>query len=175
MAENQPSRKQTGMTLMLLPDFRYRNARPKVKDAHLTVAFFGRTTDQGLNLPFTVRNLHNLVDNLAAGLDPIPAKANGVGVFDAGGDGFALVDLIDGVGVSEFRCTVSNTAREWADRAMIPVMVDTHGFTPHMTRRYLDPEDEFYAQIGPELIDNVEFTFEAVGIWIGEERYEVSL
>lgn len=105
---------------------------------------------------------------------PIPGVANGVGLFGAGQDGAAVVDLIDGIGTFQTRSKIENL---YSRTVLDGVTIDyTHGFTPHITREYLAPEDaEFYGSIGPEDIDNLAFNFVAVGLWHADQKYEVSL
>lgn len=157
-------------TLMLLPDESYRKARPHVKDPHLSVASFGSTRFMP---PSSIDRLKSAVNLIARQFDPIPVKANGVGLFDAGRDGFALVDLIDGIGTFKVRQIVENL---YGGSKRFGLCVDyTHGFTPHMTRRYYSREDDFYFAVAPEDVDGVEFTLNKVALWAGEERYEVQL
>lgn len=155
--------------IMLLPDETYVNARPNMKDHHLTVAFFGSCRE----IPESdLARLRSTVNLVARQFEPIPARANGVGLFDAGRDGFALVDLIDGIGTFKVRTVLERLYGGTGAGLRIDY---THGFTPHITRRYYDREDEFYEAVAPEDIDGVAFTFNKVGLWAGPDRYEVSL
>lgn len=160
------------VTIMLIPDDAYKAKRPKTKAHHLTVAYFGNASEM---TPVGITRLRNTVEMLARfsnGL--IPGKANGVGLFNAG-DGTAVVDLIDGMGTFQIRAQVENLYGRSAD--LDGVTIDhTHGFTPHITREYLSAEDaEFYANIGPDDIDNLDFNFIAIGLWHGDHKFEVSL
>lgn len=154
---------------MLIPDHSYIKARPNVKEHHLTVAYFGRASALA---PDHLRLLNSAVASLAHETGPIPAKANGIGVFNAGQDGYAVVDLIDGIGTFKMRAKVENLFGGGLHGLSIDY---THGFTPHMTREYLSKTDDFYAEIHPDMIDDLEFTFTALGFWYGENRYEVTL
>jgi len=161
----------SGVIIALLPDDTYVQARPKVVDPHLTVAYFGSvdllSQDGRSRLGTTINVLRR---SFAA---PIRAKANGVGLFDAGQDGFAKVDLIDGIEVFRVRLAVELL---FQGNGLDGVTIDyTHGFTPHMTREFLSHDDEFYAVIGPEEIDNLSFTFDRIGLWCGDERYQVTI
>lgn len=161
-----------GVTIMLLPDKTYRDARPKTKEHHLTVAFYGPASQMR---PVTRDRLQAIVNTVADRFGPIAGKANGVGVFYAGNDGFAIVDLIDGVGSHNVRVAVEEF--DGLDKAKIDIR---HGFTPHVTREYLTAEDAFYAEITPDMIDNIEFTFDTIALWWehpteGRYRYERTL
>jgi 2'-5' RNA ligase len=156
-------------TLMLLPDDTYREARPHVKDPHLSVAGFGSTR---FMMRSDIERLKSTVNLIARQFDPVEVAANGVGLFDAGRDGFALVDLIDGIGTFKVRQIVENL---YGGRGAGLRVDYTHGFTPHMTRRYYCREDDFYFAVAPEDVTGVEFTLNKVALWAGEERYEVQL
>lgn len=153
--------------IVLLPDATYKQARPKTKDHHLTVAFYGQAT---VKSPAAHARLRLTVDKVSVAFKPIPAKANGVGIFNAGLDGFAVVDLIDGIETLNVRALV--TQYDGLDGVNIDIR---HGFTPHITREFVAKEDRDYAGLDWEDIDDIEFTFDAVGLWFGDQRYEVSL
>lgn len=162
-------------TIMLIPDATYRAARPKVQNPHLMVAYFGRASAL---TPNGLARLHSTVDSIARFQGgPIPAVANGVGIFNAGRDGVAVVDLIDGIGTLDVRIQIENGfGQKRFGYQLDNVKLDyTHGFTPHITREYLERSDDFYAEVTPDMIDNTEFTFDAIGLWFGPNRYEVQL
>lgn len=165
-------------TIMMIPDDAYKAARPKIKDHHLTVAYFGQASDLTEagreRLISTAKSIARFPGN---GGGPIEAKANGIGVFDAGNDGIAVVDLIDGIGTFRVRSQVENLfGNQRFGYTLDDVKVNyTHGFTPHITREYLSREDDFYGEITPDLIDNLSFQFVAVGAWIGDNKYEFEL
>jgi hypothetical protein len=156
-------------TIMLLPDEAYREARPHVKDPHLSVASFGSTR---FMMRSDIERLKSTINLIGRQFDPLPVKANGIGLFDAGRDGFALVDLIDGIGTFKVRQIIENL---YGGTGVGLRVNYTHGFTPHMTRRYYLREDDFYFAVAPEDVSGVEFTFNKVALWAGEERYEVQL
>lgn len=162
---------------MLIPDEKFKAARPKVKNHHLSVAFLGTSND--VPSPLALRDLRQAVQEMAREIGaPIRGKANGLAIFDAGLDGVAVADLIDGVGTLQVRYMVEKRFGFGNQRRSVAeVSVNyKHGFTPHMTREYLEREDDFYATLDPSLIDNLEFTFDAIGLWHGDdERYEISL
>lgn len=161
--KNQPD----SAAIMLLPDTKYREARPKTKDHHLTVAFYGAASQMSQERHARLRSV---IDRVAEAFGPIKAQANGIGVFNAGLDGFAVVDLIDGIGSLNVRALV--TQFDGLDGATIDTR---HGFTPHITREFVAAEDRDYADISGDDIDNIEFEFIAVALWFGGQRYEVSL
>lgn len=161
-------------TIMLIPDASYTSQRPKIKDHHLTVAYFGPCTDLDERAKSRLTSTVHSLAQAAGG--PIPAVANGIGLFDAGKDGFAVVDLIDGIGTFRVRMGIENLFGPRYGYELDNVRVDyRHGFTPHITREYLDREDEFYGEIQPGDIDQIKFNFVAIGFWCGDNRYEISL
>jgi hypothetical protein len=156
-------------SIMLIPDDTYVKARPHVNEHHLTVAGFGRASAIG---PSGVGRLVTSLDTIVRSAPgPISAKANGVGLFDAGIDGFAFVDLIDSVGLLRVRTIVE---RLFGGNS-IPSMSRLHGFTPHITRRYYNGDDGFYGEVSVDDIDNVEFQFKSIAVWAGDVKHEVSL
>jgi len=150
--------------IMLIPDGSYKAARPKTKDHHLTVAFYGPITSDMRKSQASMRKAVEGVARSVSG--PIKAKANGVGMFNAGSDGIAIVDLIDGIGTFRTRTDV-----EFINSLFWPIDY-THGFTPHITREFVPTES---GGVSASMIDNLEFTFVALGLWFGDERYEVGL
>lgn len=159
-------------TIMLLPDKTYREANPKSKDAHLTVAFYGPASQLRSE---TRSRLQSVVQVVADQFDPITAQANGIGIFGAGADGVAVVDLIDGIGTHRVRALVDTF--DGLDGAKID---KRHGFNPHVTREYLAKEDRDYGGLDWEDISNLEFTFDTIALWVeypngGRFRFEVSL
>lgn len=164
--------------IMLIPDSTYMDARPKITSHHLTVACFGKTANISASGIARLRSTVQMLARFSGG--PISAKANGVGVFDAGIDGYAVVDLIDGMGTFDIRSKIENLYGGPNLQGFSPgldgVSIDRlHGFTPHMTREYLSKEDDFYAEITPDMIDNTSFKFIAIGLWHDDQKYEVAL
>lgn len=164
----------TSAAFMLLPDNGYKTQRPTITDHHLTVAYFGPVAEIS---PAGLTALRRSVNLIARQIgEPISATANGVGYFDAGEDGFAEVDLIDGIGSLKVRMILENLFGSSGNIGAYPRISYRHGFTPHMTRSYIERNDAF---MGPALIpQNIrpfDFQFVAVGAWIGDEHYEVEL
>lgn len=164
-------------TIMLLPDSTYKAARPKVTDAHLTIAMFDTPADQLASADLLrLRQYVNMVTRFEVP-GPIPAKANGIGIFGNGQDGVAVVDLIDGIGTFRIRAGIEKffgPGRMGYENDPLKINY-THGFTPHMTREYLNAEDDYYGEITPDMIDGLEFNFVAIGVWSGDQRWEVAL
>lgn len=160
--------------VMLIPDDTYMASRPKIKDHHLSLAYFGDTESEA-----TTR-LRRSIERWAYELGgPIPVRANGIGMFDAGADGVAVVDLIDGIGTLKARMMVEATyGGPYGKRVGVEINY-THGFTPHITREYLAPEDDFYAEICVDMVPKLDFNFVAIGVWTGSvsdtTKYEVEL
>lgn len=152
-----------GVIICLIPDQTYRDARPDVVDPHLTLAYFGRTTDENL-VNTKVSSHRKTVDRLAFWNAPIEAKANGLGVLIEAPS--VVVDLIDSPELVGFYRDIVTTYAG----SLTPVNM-THGFLPHMTIEKLDP-NEHYCMV-PDQLEVVEFTFTAIGLWYGDLRYEV--
>jgi len=152
-----------GVIICLIPDSTYSTARPEVVDPHLTLGYFGKSSEMHPSAP---KRLRASVDLIAQFAGPISAKANGLGVFDYS-PGCVIVDLIDSSKLMGLYTQLAN-----AYRINTPVQMDrTHGFTPHISRTLM-PSCEFHLTSDLEV---VEFTFTAVGLWYGDERYEVEL
>lgn len=159
----------TSTAVMLIPDAAYIAARPKTKAHHLTVAYFGKDvpTEQVARLRSSITTIKQSVSG------PIAGRANGIGIFNAGEDGFVVVDLIDGIGTFRVRSLLENL---YGGTGTGGLRIDySHGFTPHMTREYIAKEDDFYAAISGDDIDDIDFQFVAIGVWSGNERYEITL
>lgn len=172
MEENKDAMVDTNSTcIMLIPDQAYTERRPMVKEAHLTVAYFGRFAPGAVEVVSLNRAVHGIAKSIGG---PIKVKANAVGLFPEG-ESFALVDLIDGIGPFYARRDVENLFGPHGEAPGHPVIDYTHGFTPHVTRNYLAAED-ILANPGWLLPrDPFDFTFDAIGVWHGKNHYEVAL
>ena len=158
--------------IMLVPDATYRRARAWVPEAHLTLGYFGRLTQ---NHPQVGRLLEG-VKNMAASLGgPIEVVANATGIFPEG-ERYAVTDLIDGIGTFYARDMLETM---FGKRAKLfstenhPVIDYTHGFTPHITRDYVGPEGLERAMVQPR--EPLPFTFDAIGVWHGPYHWDVQL
>lgn len=171
MEERDPN--ASSLTVMLLPDASFKAVRPDVEDIHLTVAYFGHMLPTDPRVNHLRRVLPSVVKNAGG---PIPAVANAVGLFPEG-ERFALVDLIDGIGTFYIRRMFEALyGRDVGGLTEYDPKIDyTHGFTPHITNRYVTVED---IMDDPEIVvpsDPFEFTFDAIGVWHGKSHYEVAL
>lgn len=161
--------------IMLIPDEAYMAARPKTKEHHLTIADFGLVDAIP---PEGLARLRSTVQSLARYMGgPLYGTANGAGLFDAGNDGFAIVDLVDGMDTFHCRAFIE---RMFGDRRFGYTLDNVriayrHGFTPHITREYLNAEDDFYGKINPSIIDHHPITFTSIALWHGDTKYGVPL
>ena len=174
MEENKDAMVDTNSTcIMLIPDQAYKQRRPTVEEAHLTVAYFGRFAQDAPEVASLKRAVHGIAKSIGG---PIEVKANAVGLFPEG-ESFALVDLIDGIGTFYARRDVENLFGPHGAAPGHPTIDYTHGFTPHVTRKYLAPEDidqdTLFWEILPD--ESFDFTFDAIGVWHGKNHYEVAL
>lgn len=161
--------------IMLIPDDDYKAARPKAKDHHMTLADFGLVEAIPEERLARLRSTCQSVARFMGG--PLYGTANGIGLFDAGNDGFAIVDLIDGMDTFHARAFIE---RMFGDRRFGYTLDNVkiayrHGFTAHITREYLNAEDDFYGEVVPSMIDHQPVTFTHVALWWGTEKFEVSL
>lgn len=172
MTEEETELKST--CIMLLPDQRLKDARPGVKEIHLTVAYFGHFAE-GAPEPARLRNaLPNIARHIGG---PIEAVANATGLFPDRAPNIAVVDLIDGIGPFYVRKIVEGLfGKASGAYDTLDVKVDyTHGFTPHVTRTYMTA-DQIKAL--PEMVlppEPILFSFDAIGVWHGANHFEVSL
>lgn len=157
--------------IMLVPDRTYAERRPMVEEAHLTLAYFGRFAPGAVEVTRLKQAIHGIAKSIGG---PIKAKANAVGLFPEG-ESFALVDLIDGIGTFYARRHVENLFGPHGEAPGHPTIDYTHGFTPHVTIKYVTVEQ---IQDEPEIVipsEPFEFTFDAIGVWHGKQHYEVAL
>lgn len=153
-----------GVIICLIPDKAYRDARPDVVDPHLTLAYFGRAAEQHPSAPSRLRST---VDRLALWAKPINAVANGLAVF-IDSPHSVMVDIVDSTALASMYVDLLHT---YPNTNGSVALNRTHGFTPHMTLKKLDDADHVRLVVGD--LERVEFTFTAVGLWYGDEKYEV--
>lgn len=152
--------------IMLLPDQRLK-AHRSIEEIHLTLAYFGKFPQGAAE----VLELRRSLPQIAKQFDgPIPAVANATGLFPDRDGRYAIVDLIDGIDVFYARKVVENLYGR--DRGE-PMIDYTHGFTPHVTREYLMPDDMTVDGLVPT--QRIEFAFDAIGVWHGPNHFEVEL
>ena len=157
--------------IMLVPDRTYAERRPMVEEAHLTVAYFGRFAPDAHELTALKQAIHGIAKSIGG---PIKATANAVGLFPEG-ESLALVDLIDGIGTFYARRHVENLFGPHGEAPGHPAIDYTHGFTPHVTRKYVTVDDVLANPWTLLSRDGFEFTFDAIGVWHGKNHYEVAL
>lgn len=158
--------------VMLIPDQNYRRQRPSAPEIHLTLGYFGRHTFMDADVTELIKG----VRTMAANLDPIEATANATGLFPEG-ESFALVELIDGIDTFYAREMLETM---FGKKALFtknggPTLDYTHGFTPHVTLKYVTEED---IMEHPEIVipsAPVKFLFDAIGVWHGPYHYDVAL
>jgi len=155
--------------IMLVPDATYAKHRPDTEDAHLTVAYFGNYPHGAYEVAALNKAVHSIAKQIGK---PIEAHANAVGLFPDR-DRFAVVDLIDGIGTFYARRHVENIFGPHGVAPGYPTIDYTHGFTPHVTREYLSADAITAEMVLPT--SPFEFTFEAIGLWHGQNHYEVAL
>ena len=148
-----------GVIVALLPDADYVSMRPTTSDHHLTVLYLGRLTDEEINpkaLTSYWKNLMKLWDVKIEG--EITAET----MFHTP-DGWAHVDLVNAPYLPDFR----SLAQELLDVHGLP-LGRTHGFIPHITRRYIRASSQIefvHRKEKPKL------TLDRLAIWAGETRY----
>ena len=152
------------MILALLPDQEYVRLRPTIDEHHMTVLYLGRYDDEEI----TEKALKEYWKGLLK-LWPyqISAQVTAESLFDTP-DGWAHVDLIDSPILPDFRALSQDLLEVYG----LP-MDRTHGFLPHITRRYLrkSASQEMIHHGGRKL----NFTFDRVALWAGDLRLEIGL
>lgn len=135
------------------------------EDHHLTVAYLGRYDDEAL----TEKELRAFWANFSKEVNfKVPCEVAGETMFWTGEkDGWAHVDLIDGILLPEVRCL----AQEFLALHDLP-LGDRHGFLPHITRRYIkNPENQTMIHTR----NRPKFTLDRVALWAGDYRLESKL
>lgn len=153
----------SGVIVALLPSREYTDVRPTIADHHLTVAFLGRYDDPSIN--------DKAVKGFWADLEKlwsfkIQAEVTAESVFSTP-DGWAHVDLVNAPFLPDFR----SITQELLDLHGLPLRRD-FGLLPHMTKRYVqsaNPIEVVHRKM------NLHFTFNRVGLWLGDERLERDL
>lgn len=154
--------------IMLVPDVTLRSQRPNVEEIHLTVAYFGHMLPGDPRVTELRRMLPSIGKNLGR---PVKAVANAVGIFPDRGN-YAVVDLIDGIETFYVRRLIESLfGRDAPENG--PRVDYTHGFTPHVTRKYVTAEEFRAEDLQPG--EPIEFTFDTIGVWHGPTHYEVAL
>lgn len=141
------------------------------EDLHITLAYLGndavvriqRETVEAALAPFAAVSAP--VDGVVAGLGRFNAG------YPAGQEPWPLVALIDCPTLPEFRQRLVATL----EAAGLDV-ADQHGFQPHLTMAYVQPQDEpVAAQVLAEGIDTIPLSFGSIVLAWGDERLEFFL
>lgn len=123
---------------------------------HSTVAYLGEVNAE------KAQELLELIRVVAEDCPPLRARVGGVGRFQ-NEDEDVLVGLVDSVDIEEFRAALLEVLG-----AVGIEQASEHGFTPHVTLRYLAPDEQVEL---PELpLDEFEFT--AIRLNIGENDFD---
>jgi 2'-5' RNA ligase len=132
---------ETGVMIALYPDgdsaSRIRNQFPlgeESKDLHVTLAYLGTLNQLPSDM---MEKIIEIVRVMSTRTDPFKARLNGMGHFDRTPEGAIPIYLnVDSYHIEDIR------------NAIVPPLVRlgildrTHGYTPHMTVMYVDPEDQ---------------------------------
>lgn len=121
---------------------------------HLTLAYFGKAEEFD---EIQLRALREGVEKFAKRASPLEARIGGSGRFQ--GAEHVHVALIDAPGLPSFRSVL-------LDEALYLAPKTDHGFTPHITLRYLEPEQPTPGELLPDL----EWRFTQISCSIGGER-----
>lgn len=135
-----PPSNKTGVTLMLVPDFNTRqqmahHGADDPGELHMTLYYAGDTDGDDQVPDSQIQALRHVAAEVAPLFKPIVAQANGLTRFN-GKDQDACVINIDSPELPRFYheiMTRIDESGEYFRKA-------DHGFTPHVTLGYLDPE-----------------------------------
>lgn len=153
-----------GIILTLIPNVDYTSRRPGIVNPHLTVLYFGTVESVDFNRQ-ALGEYWEMMGKVWG--HQIKANVTAESAFDGGEDGFAMVDLINAPFLPDFYGVASEAAQ------VCGLEQDhTFGLLPHITRRYLK------GQSAVEIVHRklfLPFSFDQVGLWIGDERLGRSL
>lgn len=141
-----------------------------VDELHLTLLYLGTTEDAGGEMGR--ERLYRACYGAAMGYErAVLGKCNGFGWF-LNDDAHVLVSLWDVPYLSEFREQV-------VDQCIVhgvPLREDNHGFTPHMTLAYEDPDKEARRTIPQVPVGGrAEVDFGSIWLVWGEDWQEIPL
>jgi 2'-5' RNA ligase len=131
------------------------------EELHVTLCYLGEVGDD------VREQLEWIVRGLASQLPPVEARLNGITKFvevDEGKD--VVVVNVDAPTLPKFRETIVDTL----DRLGFPDE-GNHGFTPHVTVKYITDDAEMPIVNLPE----EPVTFDTLHLWRGDERTEFAL
>jgi DNA adenine methylase len=128
-------------------------------DLHVTLAFLGEA--EGLD----IKSIERAVSSFANISPPIEASISGAGIFQDQGDGDVLYASVDAPSLPEWRARLV----EMLEIVGVTVSRD-HGFTPHMTLKYIADGEVPAVRLPREKV-----AFNEIWIWHDTERKSFSL
>ncbi len=133
-------------------------------DLHVTLAYLGKSIPRG-----KLRLVERAVKLAAMGARPLPGTLGGSGIFPAGessgGKDVAWLG-VDVPGLAELRQALVEGLAHAGFAADV-----THGWTPHVTLRYLDAGEDHPAPRAPR----TPVVFRRLGLWVGGRRVAIPL
>ena len=127
-------------------------------DMHLTLAYLGKVDEVG-----DVEALKDVVAAYAAEQADLPGQISGVGRFAGGDEGDPVYASVDAPRLPDFRAGLVSRLTE----AGFPPRAD-HGFTPHMTLRYVGKDEP----TGLERIEPLDTTFDVLSVAYGPDVWD---
>lgn len=154
----------TGVIVARLPSREYTDKRQTIVDHHLTIAWLGKIDDPDIN-DKSVKNFWDMMGKLWE--LKLKAQVAGETVFPIGSSMWAHVDLIDAPFLPDLRAIVA----EAIDVTGLP-LDRTHGFIPHITRRYVQNPQPVELT---HRADKLHFSLDKLVLWRGDKRLETNL
>lgn len=112
------------------------------EELHITLAYFGMLGQIRKELTFS--RILGWAETMAEYHGPFFARLNGIARFN-GEEGDAVVLNVDAKEIEDIRSHFMNLFGDYVNRS--------HGYTPHMTIGYLDPESDMHIQRTPPIDD----------------------
>ncbi|MET8006311.1 HK97 family phage prohead protease [Nonomuraea glycinis] len=98
------------------------------EDLHVTLAYLGKELDEQ-----ALATVAGIAEEVAAGAGPLSGTVGGLGVFPPNEDGVPVFATVDVPGLEVVR---QRLVERLADAGISPA--SNHGYTPHVTRTYLE-------------------------------------
>lgn len=130
-------------------------------DLHLTLGYYGRLSE----LPLETLLID--LQKAARSLLPVEGRISGVGRFSAteSSDNKDVIYVsFDSINILAIRQAVLNVASRFMP------LKESHGYTPHITLAYVDPEEELQVDIEPRSL-----TFSTLTLTVGEDLFDLDL